>query len=112
MSALRFNSYCCQCFQSLLPKSGIVLSCGDFICSSCSDHTLQNGLCPACHEAIQSAPLDNPPDEILKTIEDPSDSIEATYNQLKFQLTHYKTMLGRASNIIQQQRRQLDKLDT
>ena len=109
MSALEFKAYCCQCMQPLRSKTGIVMSCGDFLCGNCfQSGYLRDNLCPGCKEHIQSVSLHNAPDEITKTLEDPVVTIEALYDTMKFQVAHYKGMLERAGIQIASLNKSLD----
>lgn len=96
MSALKFNIFCGNCFATIAPGSGIVLSCGDFLCSSCS-HLDQN-TCPVCNtNGVRTAGLSNPPAEVSKNMTDTANHLESIFTTLKFQLNHYKDTLSRAS---------------
>ena len=105
MSPLKFSSFCGKCFSPIAQGSGIVLSCGDFLCKHCSDN-LERDKCPVCHTTgIRSAGLDNPPDEVGRNMTDPSELLEHTFNVLKFQVSHYKDMLLKAA-------KRVDSLET
>jgi hypothetical protein len=96
MSALKFNTFCGNCFATIAPGSGIVLSCGDFLCSNCSN--LEQNTCPVCNtNGVKTAGLRNPPAEVSRNMTDTADHLQTVFNTLKFQLSHYKDTLARAS---------------
>ena len=94
MSALKFSTFCGNCFATIATGSGIVLSCGDFLCNNCS--ALEQETCPVCcTTGVRSAKLSHPPEEVVKNMEDPASHLEGIFNTLKFQLSHYKDTLGK-----------------
>jgi hypothetical protein len=96
MSELAFKYFCCQCFKQLQSGTGVVLSCGDFVCMQCvPNYPLTT--CPACNIQNQSAPLKNPHEEISAQLSDTSDVLERFYEITKFQTNHYKKTIARAS---------------
>jgi hypothetical protein len=111
MSALTFKAFCCRCYQPLRPHSGFVLSCCEFVCSACIGLITDNR-CLSCKEIIQIAPLHNPSEEISTTLQDPSDKIEELYNVMKFQVTHYKSMLEKASESFMRIQKRLEQAET
>ena len=93
MSALKFSTFCGNCFSTIASGSGIVLSCGDFLCNNCS--SLEQDTCPACcTTGIKIAKLAHPPPEVVRNMEDPATHLEGIFTTLKFQLSHYKDTLG------------------
>ena len=96
MSALKFSSFCGSCFATISNGSGIVLSCGDFLCNNCSN--FEQNTCPVCcTTGVRSAKLSRPPDEVSKNMGDAAMHLESIFVVLKFQLSHYKDTLARAS---------------
>ncbi len=100
MSALKFNSFCGACFATIGQGSGLILSCGDFLCNSCS-YCIEDGCCPVCcTSGVRSAKLSNPPGEVSQNMNDVGQQIQSIFLVLNFQLTHYKETLARASQRI------------
>lgn len=96
MSALKFNTFCGVCYANIAHGSGIVLSCGDYLCNNCRNLELET--CPiCCTTGVKLASLASPPDEVKRNMEDPARHLEQVFNVLKFQLSHYKETLSRAS---------------
>jgi hypothetical protein len=99
MSEVAFKFYCGNCLNIVNPSSGVVLSCGDFLCGKCE--TLKENNCPSCHARdIRSATLHDPPFEVKQMLSDPASQLESLFNILKFQVKHYQQMLSRAGVII------------
>ncbi len=77
--------------------TGVVLSCGDFLCNKCSN-LMDKDSCPiCCTSGIRTAPLSNPPEEVQSKMGDTSANFQNIFGVLEFQLTHYKDTLARAS---------------
>jgi hypothetical protein len=113
MSALSFLTLCGNCFRNTSQqKEGSVLSCGDFMCLSCSKLVVNTNTCPACgKENVKLALLnDSLPDEVMKNMGDTSKDIESIHDVLVFQVKYYKLMIKRLLFKLQQSNEESRKI--
>jgi hypothetical protein len=99
-SSLAFTIYCGRCFRPISLNSdsgGSVLSCGDFLCSSCAQVLATSSSCPACGKhGVRAAFLnDSLPVEVKQNIEDPTREFERILSTLEFQVSHYRNTIKR-----------------
>lgn len=115
MSALSFTSYCGVCFSRILPsKGGVVLSCGDFICSVCisTDSEYSENCCSACgRKNVKSLKLNaEMPEDVLEKMNDMSNEFEILQDSFTFQVKHYKRVLASSSSAMQQKDKEINML--
>ena len=116
MSNLNFVSYCGLCYTKILPsKGGVVLSCGDFVCSICvpSNVSLNEQKCPICHKNnVNSLRLNaDMPEDVLDKMSDLNSEFESLHESLTFQIKHYKRVLANLSNVIQERDKVINDLN-
>lgn len=107
MSSLAFSIFCGRCYQNISLNSsetGSVLSCGDFLCSSCAPLVANSSNCPACgKQGVRSAFLNESlPDEVKINIMDPTNELEKFHNILSFQIKYYKQIIRRLLGTLEQ----------
>lgn len=96
---LSFEYHCMNCLRIILPNNGVVLSCGDFFCSLCSQDI--NNICPSCGiKEIRIMEIKNASKDVLDMFINPSQELQTLFDTLKFQITHYKTLLLKATKIL------------
>lgn len=101
MAELSFDPFCGNCLRLIPPKTGTVLSCGDFLCDQCS-HIANNG-CPSCNsKAINTVTLENPPPEVSSMLNNPAGDLQNVFDTLKFQIRHYKSSMVRARFLLRE----------
>ncbi len=99
MSSLKFQSHCGFCYAAIAQGSGVVLSCGDFLCHNCKN--LDRETCPICCTAgVLVANLSNPPEEVHSKMLDAAIHLQGIFTVMEFQVSHYKETLSRASQKI------------
>ena len=109
MSELSFDYHCSYCLSKISPKSGLVLSCGDFLCERCRSRSQEK--CSACGSLdSRCVELKQPPDEVTSMLTNPAALIQSMFDALKFQIAHYKSSLSRAVQIIKELQTERDNL--
>eukprot|EP01038_Epipyxis_sp_PR26KG_P015137 gene15137-20378_t len=119
MSQLSFLVLCGKCFTSInhstglttANSEGVVLSCGDFLCSRCANDSnlLHNEQfqtkCPTCGKlGVMCVSLQDQgqlPEEVKTNMENTSENIEGIHNVLSFQIKYYKRTIKQLLSIIQ-----------
>lgn len=96
--SLSFTIYCGRCFrvvQSTSEEGGSVLSCGDFLCSSCAQLLASSSSCPSCgKQGVRAVFLkDALPEEVKLNISDATKEMERLHNMLLFQVKYYKQLI-------------------
>ncbi len=96
--SLAFTIYCGRCFrvvQNNSEEGGSVLSCGDFLCSSCAQLLVSSASCPACgKQGVRAVFLkDSLPEEVKLNVSDPTKEMERLHNMLTFQVKYYKQLI-------------------
>lgn len=112
MSSLDFTIYCGRCLSALGDhKGGSVLSCGDFLCTTCAQQLISGSACPACgRTGVRAAFLnDSLPDEVRVNVMDPTKHMESLHNVLGFQMKYYKQIIRKAVYRLQQLESELAK---
>jgi hypothetical protein len=101
MTELAFEPFCGSCLKLIPSRSGIVLSCGDFLCDQCS-HIASKG-CPSCNsQDVNMVPLENPPPEVSSMLNNPAGDLQSVFDTLKFQIRHYKSSMVRARFLLRE----------
>ena len=94
MDTLDFMISCGQCLKEIDRQNGVVLSCGDFVCSQCSFLITK---CPMCgkerFKKIKLADSESMPDEVLKNTSNVSLELESVFHIFSFQIKYYKRMI-------------------
>lgn len=108
---LLFEYRCMNCLRVIIPNNGVVLSCGDFFCSFCSGNIQE--ICPSCGlKDIKVMNLNNPSKDVLEMFVNPAQQLQSFFDTLKFQIIHYKTLLSKATKVlnhVENERQQLIK---
>jgi len=94
MSDLEFFSNCSQCYAKIMPTTGAILSCGDFLCNQCN--LSFNGECNNCGgKKVQKLTLNdkNLPFEVSQNLVDPSKLMDDMFETLTFQIKHYRKII-------------------
>jgi hypothetical protein len=113
-SSLAFSIFCGRCFRQISLNSdggGSVLSCSDFLCSSCAQVLATSSSCPACGKhGVRAAFLnDSLPIEVKQNIEDPTREFEKILNTLEFQTSHYRNTIKRLLVKLQSAEQEMQK---
>ena len=89
-SELEFFSTCSQCYAKIVPNTGAILSCGDFLCTQCDASF--NGECNSCGKKVQRLALNdkNLPEEVSQNLKDPSSIMDDLFTTMVFQIKHYR----------------------
>ena len=91
----KFLLLCGSCYNVLPRQSGSVLSCGDFLCSSCSVKFPYD--CPLCNKSVAKLDLNKPtieiPEEVYFKLEDSTIIMEKLHGAVDFQLKSYKRVI-------------------
>eukprot|EP01035_Chromulina_nebulosa_P029039 gene29039-38432_t len=116
MANLAFVSYCGLCFCKITPsKGGLVLSCGDFICSVCipSNATIPDQKCPVCNKnKVNSLRLNTDmPEDVLEKMNDVTSELESLQETMTFQIKHYKRILSILSVVVHEKDRIINDLN-
>ena len=116
MASLAFVSYCGLCFCKISPsKGGLVLSCGDFICSACiqTNETTCDLKCPVCNKnKVNSLRLNaDMPEDVLEKMNDVTSELESLQETMAFQIKHYKRILSILSVVVYEKDRIINDLN-
>ncbi len=80
-------------------KTGVVLSCGDFLCGNCVNRF--SGKCELCGTVgVKIASLIDAPQEVNLMLSDPACQLENMFNILKFQVNHYQNIIKQATRAL------------
>lgn len=116
-----FQIFCCSCYQEISRDiGGLVFSCGEYICKSCSEQWGNRPIteCPSCRKkGIKLLSLkDNLPDEISKKMSDCTNSLTDLQDKLIFQTKYYKQFIKKLTSRCNEQQiyyqRKVKELET
>lgn len=105
-SSISFTIFCGRCFRTISQNStsgGSVLSCGDFLCSSCAQSLISGSACPACGKhGVRAAFLNDAlPEEVKQNISDATKEMEKLHGVMTFQVKYYKHLIKRLLGRVQ-----------